>query len=511
MRGRSRATGLVLLLTLFAAACTSTTREKVDAGAGGTGLEVASGIPSSGATDVGSGGTGAISDAPATATGGSAATGRSSGVTSGSPSTAGGAAAGSGGGGGTAGAAVPMGAGVTEDEIRIGIEVAADINRATAAVGAQTSNPEEGAVAQAVIDHLNAEEGGIAGRQIVPVYSEKDATQGTWETHAQVSCSRFTEDDRVFVAIDSSVGGNDSLAACLAQRGVPLVEQNYWPFDAEAYGKIGRYLYQPARMIQERWVPAFIDGLVSLGFFGKDAKIGIVRFDQPVFERQAAAMKTRLAQHGLSVAAEAATITPHGVSDFGTMGAQIGNAIVSFQSRGVTHVLMAEYNGQLPFFFLPAADSQGYKPVYGFHSNNLPNTQAGGGQAPQQLVGSMVVGWMPANDVADAEEYRGGSYAKCQEIGKDSGGNERGRRLYVSYYCESLLFLKAALDQAAALTPEGLEESVSRLGTSFDSAFGYATRFFPGRHDGGAAVRYTRFDEACECYLYANDRIVTVE
>lgn len=508
MGGCRRASALVLLLAVLAAACTSTTREKVDArAAGGTGLEVAGNPAADGAgPQAAAGGSAAVSDAPATLGGSGSTSGRPTAGTSGGPSSGGGGASGT--GGGSTGAPIAMGEGVTEEEIRIGIEVAADINRATAAVGAQTSNPEEAAVAQAVVDHLNAE-GGIAGRQIVPVFSEKDATQGTWETHAQVSCSRFTEDDRVFVAIDSSVGGNDSLAACLAQRGVPLVEQNYWPFDAEAYGRIGRFLYQPARMIQERWVPAFIDGLVSLGFFGADAKIGIVRFDQPVFERQAEAMKARLSQHGLTVTAEAATVTPHGVSDFGTMGAQIGNAIVSFQSRGVTHVLMAEYNGQLPFFFLPAADSQGYKPVYGLHSNNLPNTQTGG-QAPQQLVGSMVVGWMPANDVDDTEEYRGGSYAKCQEISKDTGGNDRGRRLYVSYYCESLLFLKVALDRATALTPKGLEDSVSRLDTSFDAPFGYATRFFPGRHDGGAAVRYTRYDEACECYLYANDQIVPV-
>jgi ABC-type branched-subunit amino acid transport system substrate-binding protein len=397
-----------------------------------------------------------------------------------------------------------MGQGVTATQITIGVEVAKDINKATAAVGAKTDNPEERAVAQATIDYLNAH-GGIAGRKIVPVWSLMDPTQGTFESQAQQTCSRFTEDAHVFAAVSSSVGGNDSLASCLAQRGVPLVANNYWPFDAAEYGRLGRFLYQPGRMIQERWVPAFIDGLVSMGFFTKGAKIGIIRFDEPVFERMAAAMKQRLAQHGLQVTAEAATLTPHAIADFGAMGAQIGNAIINFQSKRVTHILMAEYNGQLPFFFLPAADSQGYKPVYGFHSNDLPNTQAGG-QAPQQLKGSMVVGWMPANDVGIDSEYRKGNYALCMDIVKNAGGGPQGRRLYAPYYCDSLMFLKTALERAGALTADGLDAAVGGLGRSYDSPFTYATNLFPGRHDGAGSVRYSRFDDGCGCYVYANDR-----
>jgi hypothetical protein len=502
----------IALLGLAVAACNSTAREQVGSGpaGGGAGLEVrtdGAGLLGDPAGAPGTGGTGG--------TGGVAAGGRPGAGAAGAGGTGTGPGAGSGGGGsGTPGAGAPggggplaMGAGVTDTEIVVGIEAAADINRATAAVGASTSNPEEADVAQAVIDHLNAT-GGIAGRQIVPVYSAKDPLQGTWETHAQQTCSRFTEDATVFVAISSSVGGNDSLASCLSSRGVALVEQNYWPFDADAYGRYGRLLYQPSRMIPERFVPAWIDGLVSMGFFD-GATIGILRFDAPQFERMAAAMEQRLAQHGLEVAAQAATITPHGVGDFGTMGAQIGNALISFQARGVTHILMAEYNGQLPFFLMPAADSQGYRPRYGLQSNDLPNTQSGS-QPASQLEGSMVVGWMPANDVGDGEEYRGGNYARCQEVTAGAGGDERGRRLYASYYCDSLFFLEAALERAPALTVEGLEAGVAALGADFDSPFTYATDFASGRHDGAAAIRYSVYDAGCECYVYANDRVDAV-
>lgn len=69
---------------------------------------------------------------------------------------------------------------------------------------------------------------------------------------------------------------------------------------------------------------------------------------------------------------------------------------------------------------------------------------------------------------------------------------------------------KTGMDACVWLLEQGVDQAVSRLGATFDSPFGYATRFFPGRHDGGAAVRYSRFDEACECFLYADDRIDAV-
>jgi ABC-type branched-subunit amino acid transport system substrate-binding protein len=405
----------------------------------------------------------------------------------------------------TAAGGVPMGVGVTPTEITIGVEAANDINKSTAAVGAKTNNPEEKEVAAAVVGWIN-EHGGIAGRKVVVVRQQTDETSGTWAAHAQTACSTFAEDNHVFAAISSSVGGDDSLAACMTSHKTPLIEQDFWPFDAGEYARFGNYLYQPGRAVPERWTTGYVDALASNHFFD-GGKVGIIRFDKPVFAQMATTMRSRLARYGVSVVDEQGVFTPGGVADFGAMGAQIGNAILSFRSKGVDRVLFAEWAGILPFVMLAAADGQGYHPRYAFSSIDRANTQAS--QSKQsQLHGALNVGWTPDEDVDISQDRRGGNAALCLRIGKEKGvsGDQAGGgfRLYMQIFCDSIFFLKAAAEHATALTPDGLRASVESLGTSYDSSYTFATRFGPGRHDGAAEMRVSRYDDGCGCFLYAD-------
>ncbi|HVV36573.1 MAG TPA: ABC transporter substrate-binding protein [Acidimicrobiales bacterium] len=487
---RIRGVVACLCLALLASACNSTTRLTA-AHQSAPRFDVAGGKPGIAEDEITEDTSLDGADASTSVTGGSTAPGSPTSSTPGPKA---------------ASATLAMGTGVTAKSILIGVETAKDINAATAAVGASTDNPEEGAVAQAVINYVN-KHGGIAGRQVKAVFHEKDTTQGSWEVHAAATCAAFTEDNHVFAAIDSSVGGNDALASCLAQHGVPLVETDFWPFDAEAYKRLGHFLYQPSRMAPERAMAVYVDGLVSLGYFANGAKVGLIGFDAAPFQRMTAAVKARLASHHLALTDERTTITPHGVTDFGELGAQIQNAIISFRSRGVDHVIFSEYAGQLPFLFLKAADAQGFHPRYGFNSMSRANTQAS--QGPASMSGAVNVGWLPTDDADVTQEYRGGAFATCMDAAKQGGisGSASGQRLYTSIFCDALLFLKAGLEQATALTPAGFEDAVGRLGRSFDSPGTYATNFFPGRHDGAAAVRYTKYNAGCECMVYANDKL----
>jgi hypothetical protein len=249
----------------------------------------------------------------------------------------------------------------------------------------------------------------------------------------------------------------------------------------------------------ERWVGGYIEGLVSHHFFD-GGKVGIIRFDKPIYAKQAAAMRARLSSHGISVVDEQAVYTPQGLSDFGTMGAGISNAILSFRARGVDRVLFAEEGGAVPFVMLAAADGQGYHPRYGFSSIDRANTQAGQSSA-SQLRGAMNVGWAPDEDVDSSQDHRSGNSALCLQIGKDKGIKSN---LYMHLFCDAIFFVKQAAERATALTPDGLRAAVESMGTSYDSSYTYATRFAPGRHDGAAIMRVTRYDEACGCFVYAD-------
>ena len=41
-----------------------------------------------------------------------------------------------------------------------------------------------------------------------------------------------------------------------------------------------------------------------------------------------------------------------------------------------------------------------------------------------------------------------------------------------------------------------------------DSAYSYATRYGPGRHDGAAVMRVTKYDEGCTCFVYADNSLM---
>jgi len=116
-------------------------------------------------------------------------------------------------------------------------------------------------------------------------------------------------------------------------------------------------------------------------------------------------------------------------------------------------------------------------------------------QPLRQRVGKVVV----VEDIQATDDKRGGNAAICLKILKDAGVGDPSR-LYTQSTCDSLFFLKAALDRANALTPAGLRAAVESLGTTYDSAFTWATRYGPGRHDGADAVRPSKFEDKCGCY-----------
>jgi hypothetical protein len=391
-----------------------------------------------------------------------------------------------------------MGPGVTETEIRIGFQTTGDLSAGFAVVGASGDVPVETQIVEALVDWVN-NNGGLAGRKVIPIIHETDPLGGTWGTQAAAACATLTEDNQVLIAGSSVVGGSDALYACMSAKGTPLIEQNLWLFDGKYYEKPG-LLYQTGRISPDRWAKAYADGLAQAGYFDGKPKVGLIRFDAPVFARVSDnVLKPRMAQLGMAFTEEVAISSPESVAGFSSVSSQISNAILRLRSSGVTHVMFLENAGILPFLFMPAAESQGYRPRYGLSSNDIPATQED--QVPLvQLVGSVGVSWLPWSDVSFEQRVTPNPVSQlCMDIVKAAGiDSESG--FYVMPPCDTIMFLRTVLDRASDLTADGIKAAVESLGPNYVSSMTYGTAFGPGRYDGGAKYRLLFFDTGCECY-----------
>jgi hypothetical protein len=397
-----------------------------------------------------------------------------------------------------------VGPGVSDTEIKIGFQITGNLGAGFALVGASGDAPEERLIYEALVDWIN-NTGGLAGRKLVPVYHDTDPTGGTWSTQAAAACATFTEDNQVLLVGTSVVGGSDAMYNCLSAKGKPTIEQNLWLFDHKYYdGKPG-LLYQPGRMSPDRWAKAYVDGLQEAGYFKGNPKLGLMRFDAPVFERISDnVLKPRMKAKGLEFTEEIAISSPESVAGFSSASSQISNAILRLRDKGVTHVMFLENAGILPFLFMPAAESQGYRPRYGLSSNDIPATQEGQ-VPPVQLVGSVGVGWLPGSDVSNENYPPGNSvHDQCLAVAHAAGTSESG--FYVQPPCDTLLFLRAVLDRATDLTTEGIRVAAEQLGTSYGSPVTFATAFGPGRYDGATRYRILFFDTSCSCYKFTGSQ-----
>lgn len=404
---------------------------------------------------------------------------------------------------GAGGPTIPGGPGVSATEIKVGFMVTKNLQAAFGAIGASGQPPNEIDLYRALVAWANAN-GGVGGRKLVPVFVEVDATTN-WQAQAQAACATFTDDNRVAVAVSSVVGGTDALVSCLAPKGVPLVEQNHWLWDQPYWTRFGAFLYQPSRMKPERSIPAGVKALAARGFFSAGHKLGLVRFDGPVFQRLSAnVLKPAIAANGGKLVEEVAISSPGGAADLGGVSAQLSNAILRFRAAGVTHVMFLENAGILPFFWNQEANSQGYYPRLGLLSYDLPNTQAGQVD-PKVLKDALAAGWAPALDTNADTAPANPATARCAAIMKQSGvQNSSGFGFYDGAACDAVFFLKQALDRAPALTADGLRRSVESLGTSYVSPYTYpATAFGLGRHDGASEIALLRYQESpCGCFTY---------
>ena len=388
------------------------------------------------------------------------------------------------------GGPVPPAQGVTDDQINLGITLF-EVGGFGEAIGSDLSYGDTEQQAQAVVDWINAN-GGIAGRQVNPIYYTLDFSRVA--EYDQEACARWTEDNKVFAALNTVLSGQP-LLHCLAERGVPGVHHQM-PVDEQVANQFHSFYYNNGMPTIDRRVRFQVDALGELGYF--DGKtVGLMYLNEPAYQRIIDELFVPLLeQHGAAkVVLQAAPLT-------GAQEAQV--AVARFQREGVTHVSFLGEAGLYPLFFMRSAENQLYRPQYFLNTDHQPLTLQSAAP-PAQLQNVTGHGWLQALDVDDARDPGpiSSSNELCLQIQREAGQNmsERGARYTAELYCEGLFWFKTVLDAAPTLSVEAMEQTVDALGASYQSAVTFAATYGPGRHDAPSAYR----DFVFECATAACD------
>lgn len=377
------------------------------------------------------------------------------------------------------------------------------LNEIYARYGGHARASDGGVVARAVADYINAT-GGIGGRKLQLRLRQFDTTDGRPYdvTFAEV-CNFFAEGTRPLAVI--AVGQDDELAPCLASKNIALISD--FPKAGSTAIQAQFPFFQPGSLALDRFAAPYIQLLASQGFF-KGGRVGLLRYSDPQTDAVVDGfLRPALKAAGVKLTAEQAVPVTQNVNDISGLLTRIGSAIVRFRAAGVNRVISVDDRGDLIGLFMQAAGPAGYRPRYGLSSLNSPLFLRAS-LPPDELHGSIGMGWSPITDVAAAQEGPiNATRALCDQIFQRAGVQDLGDRTafgeYAAYSrCSNLLMLQKALAHSDATDPAQLRAAIEALGSRFQSAVAMSTDVGRGRDDGAASYRLLRFDDGCGCFRY---------
>lgn len=521
---RRRWVALAATFAITSAACGSTVqqtgRQAVGAAAGAE-----SGLGNE-STNGGAAGTNQSSaDATGTATGATGSGGvNGSGRTPGAPGTRVGAP-------GDALAVNPQtgnGPGVDAKTISVGAGFAVNSAAANAAIGANgITQGDLKAEQQVLIDDINAH-GGVAGRKLVPVWHQYDNTSAdSADVQEQSACDDYTQDHKTFAVLD---GGRDTFLTCIEKRGSLSVSSPLSIADTSTFSRYPHYV-EVSSLNLDRSAAALPGALAAEGWAGgwdaalaqprpAKAKVGIVTYDYTTFSHAVdQILVPGLAKVGLAPdpADIRKVIWLQSNADVGSVAAGISSAVLKFRQDGVDHVIVFDERGVLTLLFLNNAESQHFFPRYGWTSQNGPQAFADQNDVqPDQLVGSMGIGWLPQLDITPSHNLDNGPYSndarrRCVALYRAHGVTfaDTNAEAGALDLCTQYWFLQLVLNSMGTgpITRDRFMATVNKVGATFQGAGDLALKFSPTKHDGVSAYRYYQYDAGCSCMEYKSGNI----
>jgi hypothetical protein len=295
----------------------------------------------------------------------------------------------------------------------------------------------------------------------------------------------------------SALGHSELLNRCLAKGSVGFTSNYIAPPDRLMRG-LGP-IYAPDDIAAERYAVLLGRALVNGGFFGKGAKVGIVRSDTPDYERiTKQVLRPILNGAGVEVVAEE-TYSP---TDAATAIGDAPALTFRLRQKGVTHVVSYES----PLFYMTAAESQEWRPFWAVTSRSGPGSFLEGSAPREQLKKASGPGWQPVSDLATSR-IKGtinSEEARCLETARKAGYSYSGTPRYVlQMLCGELFHFVRAVAASAELSTAGFRAAAESL-APYPSPMTFSMSFAGGRHDGAAAYRMVAWKDTCGCFDYSS-------
>jgi hypothetical protein len=402
--------------------------------------------------------------------------------------------------------------------VKIGYSYSSDEGAALAAFGSSASAAQTFANYQADLQNeLNRvaqwvdAHGGLGGCPMqVTLHDFHILGSDGFTGETQTECTDFAQDQHVFAAI-SVEEETGALIPCLAKAGVVSIFDSpvYAPSPSD-FSQYHGYLYQPDEITIYRWGP-FISLLASSGYFGSNAKVGILLADDGTGHNQYLVnnlWKPALAKMGINPVVFTFTEGDGSQASLSGEETQFDSAVLQFKTAGVNHVIMTPDGGNGVFLFPPAAQAQGFAPRYALTDAN--GAAAWGVATPQQQAGAMAISWSNGDTAVETTQTqmntnpKNSTQTECKQIfaGFPLPSGQSVTALYP--LCDRFLFLYYALKNAKSPTTQSLLAGVDALGSSYPLASGYGNAHFgPADHyDGAQYVRVMGWSSADKQWEY---------
>lgn len=385
--------------------------------------------------------------------------------------------------------------GITEKTIKVGvptIENGAAITGLLGAADLQIGDPQ--IEASALINDLNAR-GGILGRKIEPVYAPVDYANPNLEAAYLASCNKMTDDGHVFAVLDV-LNPPPSFVACIAQKGVLLINASLAPGDDKLIARSAPWYYAPTLVSLTRVPGPLIDTALRDGKIKPGDKVGMFAIDIPQFtDTVEEVIKPLLKARGITLAAYERVSSE----------ASIQNAVLRFRQAGVTHVIFEQASAIPVLLFMRQAESQTFRPKYLLSSLDDPGYLLEGNVADEQLAGISGIGWGPVFDVKPAHYPTTDLERRCLSVVARSGqevAKDRSTFLALTPVCDMVWSFEAIAREAGPqLSTVSFREAYTRMGTKYKPVSTFATDWSK-RVDGASMFRTLSYVASCKCIQY---------